>query len=275
MPVASSLTTTLMYSTVRISNVRRDGKLGAGTAFFFRLKENNEKGTHVPVLMTNKHVIEQANTGELRFRCQDAEGNVVPNKSWGVGFEKFEADWTPHPDNNVDLCYLPFAPILRVAEKQGIQIHFRSIGKKDIPSQAQLEELKAVEEILMVGYPIGLFDEINNLPIYRRGITATHPAFKYNGKEEFLIDAACFPGSSGSPVFIASEGIVHTPQGLNLGSSRFYFMGVLYAGPQWTADGTLEVVNVPTAAIPIARIKIPINIGVVIQAYRILEFDKL
>jgi len=57
----------------------------------------------------------------------------------------------------------------------------------------------------MVGYPIGLWDEKNNYPIFRKGITATHPANDYNGKSEFMIDAACFPGSSGSPVYIIDE----------------------------------------------------------------------
>lgn len=37
---------------------------------------------------------------------------------------------------------------------------------------------------------------------FRRGITATNINFDYNGKKEFVIDAACFPGSSGFPVFI-------------------------------------------------------------------------
>ena len=29
----------------------------------------------------------------------------------------------------------------------------------------------------MVGYPIGISDEVNNLPIFRKGYTASHPAF--------------------------------------------------------------------------------------------------
>ncbi len=44
----------------------------------------------------------------------------------------------------------------------------------------------------MIGYPNGIWDEANNMPIIRRGITATHPNFNYNGKPEFMIDAACF-----------------------------------------------------------------------------------
>lgn len=53
----------------------------------------------------------------------------------------------------------------------------------------------------MVSYPIGLIDNINNFPIFRRGITASHPGLSFKVKPEFLIDASCWPGSSGSSVF--------------------------------------------------------------------------
>jgi len=58
----------------------------------------------------------------------------------------------------------------------------------------QLGELSAIEDIIMIGYPDGIWDSINNQPIIRRGITATQPKNNFNGKQEFLIDAACFPG---------------------------------------------------------------------------------
>lgn len=37
-------------------------------------------------------------------------------------------------------------------------------------SREKLEKLSALEEVTMVGYPIGLWDEKNNFPIFRRGI---------------------------------------------------------------------------------------------------------
>lgn len=57
----------------------------------------------------------------------------------------------------------------------------------------QLGELSAIEDIIMIGYPDGIWDSINNQPIIRRGITATQPKNNFNGKQEFLIDAACSP----------------------------------------------------------------------------------
>ena len=74
-----------------------------------------------------------------------------------------------------------------------------------MPDATALAKLNAVEEIMMIGYPNGLWDAKNNLPIVRRGITGTPAFVDYNDKPEFVIDAACFPGSSGSPVFIVNQ----------------------------------------------------------------------
>ena len=40
----------------------------------------------------------------------------------------------------------------------------------------------------MIGYPNGLWDKVNGLPFFKRGMTATHPYINYNGREEFVMD---------------------------------------------------------------------------------------
>ena len=128
----------------------------------------------------------------------------------------------------------------------------------------------------MIGYPNGIWDSVNNKPIFRKGITATHPKFDYNGKKEFMIDAACFPGSSGSPVFILNEGGYRDKKGNTyLGTTRIMLIGVLYAGPQHTATGEVKIINVPTSQIPVSISSIPNNLGIVIKSFRIKELEKL
>ena len=128
----------------------------------------------------------------------------------------------------------------------------------------------------MIGYPIGLWDEYNNLPVVRRGSTATPIYMDYNNRKEFLIDMACFPGSSGSPVFIFNEGSYSTRQGQHwIGETRIIFVGILHAGPQYNARGEILIVNVPTAQIPITDTRIPTNIGFCIKAEKLKDFDVL
>jgi hypothetical protein len=71
--------------------------------------------------------------------------------------------------------------------RTGIDPFVISFSKKMIPTEEDLADLTAVEDVLMVGYPLGLWDQRNNLPIFRRGITATHSAVDYEGEPVFTI----------------------------------------------------------------------------------------
>ena len=124
----------------------------------------------------------------------------------------------------------------------------------------------------MIGYPIGLSDQYNHKPIVRRGITASHPRKNYQGKKETLLDMACFPGSSGSPVFILNQGSFTTPTGISIGN-RIYLLGILYGGPQYDATGVLQFANLPNMPVPVTSI--PANLGVMIKSERLLEFENI
>jgi len=128
----------------------------------------------------------------------------------------------------------------------------------------------------MIGYPNGIWDEKNNMPIIRRGITATSPKYDYNNLPIFIIDCACFPGSSGSPVLIFNQGGYVDAKGtLNLGGSRVLLLGVLYAGPQHVAEGEIKTIDVPLQHVPISLSKIPNNLGFVVKAEKIHDFKEL
>ena len=64
------------------------------------------------------------------------------------------------------------------------------------------EKVALGSDVLFVGFPNGLYDMKNNLPLVRRGSLASLPNLDFDGRGELVIDAQVFPGSSGSPVFI-------------------------------------------------------------------------
>jgi hypothetical protein len=261
----------LMYSTVRIESYLKTGDVCTGTGFFYVFESEGKNS--VPVIVTNKHVIKGADKGKILFTCEDAEGNPDNTNHYEMILSSFEDCWWNHPDEDVDLCILPIYLVLKRAESEGKKIFIVSLNEEILPSKEKLAELSAVEEIKMVGYPNGLWDMVNNLPIIRSGITATHPKFNHNGREEFLIDCACFPGSSGSPVIIFNHGSFSSHNGLHLGS-RIIFLGILYAGPQFTATGEIIKMNVPTSR-PIAISQIPMNLGYIIKSHKLLDFKKI
>ncbi|PTB85027.1 serine protease [Pseudidiomarina aestuarii] len=275
MTVKLSPSEQLAYSTVRIECELQNGQIGTGTGFFFRFAEA-EDGLHVPAIVTNKHVIAGAKKGRFIMTLADSDGNPIQQSHHAFIFDNFEQMWIPHPEGNVDLCSMPIAPLLEAANKEAKKLFYVSLDKSLIPSVAELEDMVLMEEITMVGYPNGIWDQVNNMPIFRRGITATHPNLNYNGKPEFLIDAACFPGSSGSPVFLYNQvGYATKSGGMTIGPGRLKLLGVLYAGPQHTVSGEVKVITIPTQNVPIAVSTIPNNLGMVIKASKLGAFEKL
>ncbi len=185
-----TLTEQLSYATVRIECKSKDNQLFTGTGYLFRFRIDKELNTHIPVVITNKHVIKNAYEGRIIFSKADEEGNPDDKNHFGLFLNNFEQMWKMHPSDDVDLCAMPIAPFLNQAERENHKLFYRSLDTTLIPTQEQLDDLSAMEDIVMVGYPNGIWDSINNKPIFRKGVTATHPNLDYNGKKEFMIDAA-------------------------------------------------------------------------------------
>ena len=198
--------------------------------------------------------------------------NAPPEK---MTISNFEGYLVEHPHQNVDLCAFILGPTLNIWAAKGRYYYYGLMGFEIVPSLEELQELAAVQDIVMVGYPNGIWDEHNNQPIIRKGITSTDPALNWNNKPVFLIDAACFPGSSGSPVFLYNPLGTQSKSGNYLmGKSLFKFIGVLYAGPQHTATG--EIVEVPIAdSRSLVLSKIPNNLGLVISSQKLRDLVPL
>ena len=128
-----------------------------------------------------------------------------------------------------------------------------------IPSEDEQSRFPALMPIAMIGYPTGLWDEQNNLPLFRMGTTASHPTIDFDGRAEVVIDMACFPGSSGSPV------VFHDQQYF---ASAVRFLGVLYAGPTTTIEGEVVLSKIPTNK---TRAESMMHLGYVIKGRKVLE----
>ena len=123
-------------------------------------------------LVTNKHVVEGVTQADFVIHTSSTGGD----KPDGKGTVRSQlSDWVAHPNPKVDLCALPAGGFLNEAKEL-----FRALDPSIVPTEAQLEDFSAVEETLMVGYPNGLWDAVNNYPLIRRGITASHPAVDFD-----------------------------------------------------------------------------------------------
>jgi V8-like Glu-specific endopeptidase len=264
----------LTYSTVRIECESANGQCSTGTGFFFLFLDDKETGRYVPVILTNKHVVKGAVKGKLILTKSNNSGGPIDTSHHVVQFGDFESLWKLHPEDDIDLCAMPIAPVLNQLSKVGESAFYMPFTFDNLPTLKQEEELLPIEDILMIGYPNGIWDSANNMPLFRKGSTATNPLYDYQGRKEFLIDIAAFPGSSGSPVLIYNNnGYTDKNGNVRIGANRLILLGVLYAGPQATVVG--QVVNSPKLHESYSISSIPNNLGIVIKAEKIRELEEL
>lgn len=188
---------------------------------------------HIPLLITNYHVVEGAVEGVIELVERKGDQPVLQSR---VRAQINPSVLLAATDKKLDLAFIPLGPLLNQLEAAGKPAFFRAIGPDIIPKPEVVEDLAAVEEIVFVGYPSGLRDEHNSTPLIRRGITATPVWNDFGNEPVFLIDAGVYPGSSGSPVFIMNQGAYTSRKGLTVGT-RLLFLGLI-TGTMMRTEGS-------------------------------------
>ncbi len=261
MKLPKSISEKLLYSTIRL-----EIENSKATGFIFDYIGDNSN----PVIVTNKHVIDQMiNSKEMKFHLHFVTEGQISSQNLEV---VLQTTWNEHKEHDLVSCELK--PILEYVRAQGITPYYQSITVSHVPDQVQLDSLNALEEVVMIGYPNGLWDEANNLPLIRKGFTASHPAYDFKNSQQGLslngygvIDIAAFPGSSGSPIFILNESGYYDK---NLGKfvndgTRLIFLGILFKGPLFIQQ-SINQDHTP----------ILMNLGYYIKSYKLFDlFQKM
>lgn len=269
-----SLSEQLCYVTTRIE-ASNNHVSSTGTGFFFNLKIDEKRIE--PLLVTNKHVIQGMAKGRFLFTKADSNGNPIVGDTFEIKYnDNFENQWISHPDATVDICVLPINQLDIEIQKTGHKLFFRALDNKLIPNEKQIKSIDAIEEVCMIGYPNGLWDQKNNMPIVRKGITATQYSMDFQGEKQFLIDMAVYPGSSGSPVLLYNTGSYNPKNGGIVLGNRIFLLGIVYRVFQKCITGNVNIVPTPIASAQlISSSNIPINLGIVIKAEKLLDFIPL
>lgn len=244
----------LMYVTSLIE--LEDGDTATGFFYQFVLEDN----VQVPLLITNWHVVD--NTTSIHAIINQVSLNdrkPLIGKYYDLNIDCLNDDTVyKHPNKNIDLAAVELRPYLQKVPKNTYFMNFLNENEKITAND--LHRMHVMQDVVMVGYPNGIFDQTNKLPIFRKGVVATEPSVDYDGEKCFLIDAACFPGSSGSPIFsyenntlgLDEHGYIACFSGLSL-------MGILSAGYQSSINGVTDESKKVES-------DMPNNLGIVIKA---------
>lgn len=269
--MALSLSEKVMYSVLHISMLNATHQLiGTATGFLFGFCDDGTK--QVTCLVTNRHVLSKCSFVQISLTRKKTDGTPDIGNLATVTIPTAGATYHPNPD--IDLAILPVAQAIRAIAEAGAPPFFTIFTSRNIPSKESWSNFSAIESVFMAGYPKGFRDQTNNQPIFRSGITATHPALNFNGRPEFLIDMPCFEGCSGSPIFICDEGL-HIDKKANAVSAgdKFELLGIQYAIPL-----DKSIVQLATATIdrkPVPAVPLYMNLGFIIKSTELLVFEDL
>lgn len=255
--MANPIVNTWIYATMLIEN--EWSKMGTG----FLVSRKIDDG-HVRVfLTTNKHVLhkkaemrERATKVRLYLNIKDTDGSITGQSvNMHLNLGDGSKLWREHPDPDVDALAIDVTRLLA----QYPQIEKKWAEYNLFADSTKLVEFDITigEEILVIGYPMGLRHATSNFPLVRGGIIATRIGEDLEDeiREEdgtlrkrqlrgFLIDGAVIPGSSGSPVVLKPTPARFTRQGITLGSPPPpLLLGII-------AETRYAPVRIPAGSIP-------------------------
>lgn len=193
----------VFFTTVRITIPNNDGKTSSiGTGFLFNAPLRQE-GLMAIFLVSNKHVFGDPNRKLIINFHAKKDGMDEPDLGniRAVEIENFNGHYYGHPSSEIDLACINVSAFAG-PENSVYSKHLHS----EFFDEAKLNDLLPGSEVSFIGYPDNRFDAAHNLPILRKGYLATLPTVDFNGLKQIVIDAQVFPGSSGSPVFVVSNG---------------------------------------------------------------------
>ncbi len=263
----SSIAEQLYFTTVRVETEDESGEKGVGTSFIFNYKSEDNA---FPFLVTNKHVVSKKQRASLTF-TRAHQGEPLLGVGYRVNIGNFESIWYGHPKANVDVTVVPLAPLVKRIKEAGVDIFFRGIGSELVPSEDALKTFDAIEELVFIGYPIGIWDAKNLLPVVRKGITGSPITIDFQGEPQFLIDASIFPGSSGSPVFLYNAGSYPKKTGGTVIGTRLFFLGVIASVFFQEDVNQIRTRYIPITDVPLAVSRQMIDLGIVFKASTIVE----
>jgi len=210
------LITILMSSTVRclaeesmipeinlgvtiIQTCKGEKELNRATGFFFRYKDKK-------FLVTNRHVVTSADKNYIpdyiNILLHANRSDLKSNRVVRVNLhEEGNPIWMDHPRYSDIKCDVVLIP-LNHETMDKVNYYLFNTSSIEFFNEAQLNipEIHSFANVVVVGYPLGFYDSINNLPVYRKAMIASAYPVKFMNKPYFLIDSNLHPGTSGSPV---------------------------------------------------------------------------
>jgi hypothetical protein len=163
------------------------------TGFFY----NNIKN-RLLFLITNRHVIYDPSKkylpNAIKLTLHTNEQDMTQNMEYPIHlYQRAKPIWRfpNHPD--ADVVAIP----INLHDFVTHHIICRPFATNNMLTQYKLD---IADDIFIMGYPLGIYDEVHNLPLVRGGTVSSPYPIPWRRHPYFLIEAILQEGTSGSPV---------------------------------------------------------------------------
>ncbi|MGZ0016783.1 S1 family peptidase [Yeosuana sp. AK3] len=193
----------VFFTTARITIPQENGAGSSiGTGFLYKAPLNDGSDRFVVLLISNKHVFTNPK-GKISFNFNKKKEGNQPDLGNLQTFhgQDFSGIYTEHPNPAIDLACINAS----LVANPDVNVFYKNINPEMVSDFSE-ENLIPGLDVWFVGYPENRFDVVNNLPLLRKGYISSLPKVDFNSKNQFVIDAQVFQGSSGSPVFTSING---------------------------------------------------------------------
>jgi V8-like Glu-specific endopeptidase len=194
-------------------------ELKKASGFFYCNLKNKQ------FLITNRHVIinedEKHFPNILRIRIHTDRSDLRQNEYYDIHlYTKSKKNWI-EPSSPADVIAIPVESVQ--LPRTSFITYFNKVNL--LPSNIQLH---VGEDLFVMGYPLGVYDDIYNLPIVRNGLIASAYSVPYSNEAYFLVDSYLEEGASGSPVMTKFKSAWKTKDGTEPPKGfSFYLLGII------------------------------------------------
>lgn len=202
----------LLYVTTLITT-EWNGNAYSGSGFFYQQATSamTESSLGNYWLVTNRHVI-YANVeaerkkyivDKLTFRVRVDDKAINKFKWVEVSLTRDELlkNAKVLPDYGIDVAVIDVCTNVEAVlnKLNNIYVTICPITEEKLADKSNLP-IEVCDDIMVIGYPRGYYDETNLYPIVKNGTIASMWGADFRESKGFAIDAKLFPGSSGSLV---------------------------------------------------------------------------
>ena len=205
---------------------------------FFYYEESSKESTTVAKeiwLITNRHVIFEnyIDTNlmkQLNFYQRKFSENHVSWNEITLDAMEIKKRTKIHNYVDIDICAIKITDYIKndLPEENSLYEYSNFFAVSDLLLPEHINfPIHSGDNVILVGYPYGYYDEENLFPIIKSSIISSKWNTKFNNFPSFIIDKDMVVGSSGSIVLTKPTNILVIDGKLNLfPSKQFAFLGI-------------------------------------------------